>query len=71
MQCFYICSPSDYFSPQSGNVKSLDKENSVDSQVAALQQAVALMQMGNMFDSESKRDIDEKMNSSSSNAYQR
>lgn len=43
----------------------------MDSQVAALQQAVALMQMGNMFESESKRNIEEKMNNSSPNIYQR
>ena len=40
----------------------LEKDSSEDSQVAALQQAVALMQMGNMFDPESKRNTDEKIN---------
>ena len=33
----------------------------MESQVAALQQAVALMQMGNMFDTEAKRSVEDKM----------
>ena len=49
----------------------LEKDSSVDSQVAALQQAVAMMKMGNMFDTESKRNADEKISNSSSNIYQR
>ena len=52
-------------------MNTLEKDSSVDSQVAALQQAVALMQMGNMFETESKRNTDEKISNSSSNIYQR
>ena len=67
---FDLCSISDYNS-QLENMNTLEKDSSVDSQVAALQQAVALMQMGNMFETESKRNTDEKISNSSANIYQR
>ena len=39
-----------------------ESENPMENQVEALQQAVALLQMGNMLDVDTKRDIGEKMN---------
>lgn len=62
---------SDYNPQLLENMNVLEKDSSVDSQVAALQQAVAMMKMGNMFDTESKRNADEKISNSSSNIYQR
>ena len=60
---FFVHSTSDFLPSE--------KENSMECQVAALQQAVALMQMGNMFDTQSKRNAEDKMTNPPSNIFMR
>ena len=44
------------------SIADAESENPMENQVEALQQAVALLQMGNMLAVDTKRDIGEKMN---------